>query len=86
MEVAVKLKRVMASVGRSSRGEQELVAEVNSISKLSHRNLVKLVGWCHERGELMLHREGGSHGGSKLEGKHCGGCREDGAVGSERQR
>jgi interleukin-1 receptor-associated kinase 1 len=54
MEVAVKLKRVMASVGRSSRGEQEFVAEVNSISKLSHRNLVKLVGWCHERGELML--------------------------------
>ncbi|TKW06180.1 hypothetical protein SEVIR_7G225500v4 [Setaria viridis] len=51
MEVAVK--RVMAS-GGSSRGEQEFVAEVNSISKLSHRNLVRLIGWCHERGELLL--------------------------------
>ncbi|OEL12910.1 putative L-type lectin-domain containing receptor kinase S.5 [Dichanthelium oligosanthes] len=51
MEVAVK--RVMTS-DNSSRGEQEFVAEVNSISKLSHRNLVKLIGWCHERGELLL--------------------------------
>ncbi|PUZ48617.1 hypothetical protein GQ55_7G259400 [Panicum hallii var. hallii] len=51
MEVAVK--RVMTSAS-SSRGEQEFVAEVNSISKLSHRNLVKLIGWCHERGELLL--------------------------------
>ncbi|KAG2574285.1 probable L-type lectin-domain containing receptor kinase S.5 [Panicum virgatum] len=51
-EVAVK--RVMTSGGSSSRGEQEFVAEVNSISKLSHRNLVKLIGWCHERGELLL--------------------------------
>ncbi|KAG2568322.1 probable L-type lectin-domain containing receptor kinase S.5 [Panicum virgatum] len=51
MEVAVK--RVMTS-GGSSRGEQEFVAEVNSISKLSHRNLVKLIGWCHDRGELLL--------------------------------
>ncbi|RLM73581.1 hypothetical protein C2845_PM15G19740 [Panicum miliaceum] len=51
MEVAVK--RVMTSAN-TSRGEQEFIAEVNSISKLSHRNLVKLIGWCHERGELLL--------------------------------
>ncbi|GJN26618.1 hypothetical protein PR202_gb14564 [Eleusine coracana subsp. coracana] len=52
MEVAVK--RVSTSSNSSRRGEQEFVAEVNTISKLSHRNLVKLIGWCHERGELLL--------------------------------
>lgn len=53
MGVNVAVKRVMTSAN-SNRGEQEFVAEVNSISKLSHRNLVKLMGWCHERGELLL--------------------------------
>ncbi|KAF0894464.1 hypothetical protein E2562_039100 [Oryza meyeriana var. granulata] len=53
MEVAVK--RVAANNNaNSNRGEQEFVAEVNTISKLSHRNLVKLIGWCHEGGELLL--------------------------------
>lgn len=51
MEVAVK--RVSAN-NSSSRGEKEFVAEVNTIGKLSHRNLVKLVGLCHEGGELLL--------------------------------
>ncbi|TVU42475.1 hypothetical protein EJB05_08882, partial [Eragrostis curvula] len=51
MEVAVK--RVSTS-SNSRRGEQEFVAEVNTISKLSHRNLVKLIGWCHEKDELLL--------------------------------
>ncbi|KAL6843939.1 hypothetical protein ACP4OV_026510 [Aristida adscensionis] len=53
MEVAVKRVSSSAS-GGSRRGEREFVAEVNTISKLSHRNLVKLIGWCHERGELLL--------------------------------
>ncbi|XP_003581567.1 probable L-type lectin-domain containing receptor kinase S.5 isoform X2 [Brachypodium distachyon] len=52
MEVAVK--RVSTSNQKSSRGEQEFVAEVNTISKLSHRNLVKLIGLCHEGAELLL--------------------------------
>ncbi|KAK1685050.1 hypothetical protein QYE76_045898 [Lolium multiflorum] len=51
MEVAVK--RVSTNVN-SNRGEKEFVAEVNTISKLSHRNLVKLIGWCHKKGELLL--------------------------------
>uniref|UniRef100_A0ACD5ZP95 Uncharacterized protein n=1 Tax=Avena sativa TaxID=4498 RepID=A0ACD5ZP95_AVESA len=50
-EVAVK--RVSAN-DKSRRGEKEFVAEVNTISKLSHRNLVKLMGWCHDGGELLL--------------------------------
>ncbi|XP_051219271.1 probable L-type lectin-domain containing receptor kinase S.5 [Lolium perenne] len=51
MEVAVK--RVSTNVN-SNRGEKEFVAEVNTISNLSHRNLVKLIGWCHKKGELLL--------------------------------
>jgi serine/threonine protein kinase len=53
MDMEVAVKRVSTS-SKSRRGEQEFVAEVNTISKLSHRNLVKLIGWCHERGELLL--------------------------------
>ncbi|CAL4963163.1 unnamed protein product [Urochloa decumbens] len=54
MEVAVKRVSSTSAAGSSNRGEKEFVAEVNTISKLSHRNLVKLIGWCHERGELLL--------------------------------
>ncbi|CAO2190676.1 unnamed protein product [Urochloa humidicola] len=57
MEVAVKrvsTSTAAAGSSRSNRGEKEFVAEVNTISKLSHRNLVKLIGWCHEKGELLL--------------------------------
>ncbi|KAL6597801.1 hypothetical protein ACP70R_046606 [Stipagrostis hirtigluma subsp. patula] len=53
MDMEVAVKRISTS-GNSNRGEQEFVAEVNTISKLSHRNLVKLIGWCHEGGELLL--------------------------------
>ncbi|KAL6888594.1 hypothetical protein ACP4OV_009620 [Aristida adscensionis] len=55
MEVAVKrVSSAAASGGNPGRGEQEFVAEVNTISRLSHRNLVKLIGWCHDGGELLL--------------------------------
>lgn len=49
VEVAVK------RIARNSRGgEREFVAEVTTISQISHRNLVKLIGWCHDAGELLL--------------------------------
>ncbi|RWW03446.1 hypothetical protein GW17_00033397 [Ensete ventricosum] len=49
MEVAVK------RVSRNGhRGEREFIAEVTTISQLSHRNLVKLIGWCNEEEELLL--------------------------------
>ncbi|XP_072958179.1 probable L-type lectin-domain containing receptor kinase S.5 [Typha angustifolia] len=51
MNREVAVKRVS---GNSHRGEQEFISEVNIISQLSHRNLVKLIGWCHEKGELIL--------------------------------
>lgn len=39
---------------RSDQGPKEFASEVNIISRLSHKNLVKLTGWCHEKGELLL--------------------------------
>ncbi|KAJ8765611.1 hypothetical protein K2173_014733 [Erythroxylum novogranatense] len=48
-EIAVK------KVSRGSKqGKKEYVSEVKIISRLRHRNLVQLIGWCHEKGELML--------------------------------
>ncbi|KAF2320634.1 hypothetical protein GH714_029290 [Hevea brasiliensis] len=38
---------------RSKQGVKEFAAEVKIISRLRHRNLVKLIGWCHEK-ELLL--------------------------------
>ncbi|XP_065873086.1 L-type lectin-domain containing receptor kinase IX.1-like [Euphorbia lathyris] len=38
----------------SKQGKKEYVTEVKVISRLRHRNLVKLIGWCHERGEFLL--------------------------------
>ncbi|OAY39437.1 L-type lectin-domain containing receptor kinase IX.1 [Manihot esculenta] len=46
----VAVKRVSK---RSKQGVKEYAAEVKIISRLRHRNLVKLIGWCHEK-ELLL--------------------------------
>ncbi|GMH25279.1 hypothetical protein Nepgr_027122 [Nepenthes gracilis] len=48
-EIAVK----RVSKG-SKQGKKEYVSEVRIISRLRHRNLVQLIGWCHEKGELLL--------------------------------
>ncbi|KAF3792083.1 L-type lectin-domain containing receptor kinase IX-1 [Nymphaea thermarum] len=47
----VAVKRISKG---SSQGKKEYVAEVSVISRLRHRNLVRLIGWCHERGEFLL--------------------------------
>ncbi|WOG98146.1 hypothetical protein DCAR_0417487 [Daucus carota subsp. sativus] len=47
-EVAVKRLK------NSGNGKQEFIAEVKSIGNLHHKNLVKLVGWCHEGNELVV--------------------------------
>ncbi|RZC81916.1 hypothetical protein C5167_044495 [Papaver somniferum] len=38
----------------SQQGKREYQSEVKVISQLRHRNLVQLIGWSHERNELLL--------------------------------
>jgi serine/threonine protein kinase len=47
----VAIKRVSKG---SKQGIKEYASEVKIISRLGHRNLVQLIGWCHGRGELLL--------------------------------
>ncbi|KAI3445812.1 hypothetical protein Pfo_002477 [Paulownia fortunei] len=47
----IAVKRVSRG---SKQGLKEYASEVKIISQLRHRNLVQLIGWCHERGELLL--------------------------------
>jgi serine/threonine protein kinase len=47
----VAIKRVSKD---SKQGTKEYVSEVRIISRLRHRNLVQLIGWCHGGGELLL--------------------------------
>jgi serine/threonine protein kinase len=49
LEVAIK----RVSKG-SKQGKKEYISEVRIISRLRHRNLVQLIGWCHDGGELLL--------------------------------
>jgi interleukin-1 receptor-associated kinase 1 len=51
MNREVAIKRVSET---SRRGWKEFVAEVSIISRLRHRNLVQLIGWCHGGNELLL--------------------------------
>ncbi|PKA45613.1 L-type lectin-domain containing receptor kinase IX.1 [Apostasia shenzhenica] len=51
MKMEVAIKRVARG---SQQGKKEYISEVTIISRLRHRNLVQLVGWCHERKELLL--------------------------------
>ncbi|XP_059077197.1 L-type lectin-domain containing receptor kinase IX.1-like [Cryptomeria japonica] len=36
------------------RGLKEFISEISIVSRVRHRNLVQLLGWCHEKGELLL--------------------------------
>lgn len=47
----VAIKRVSTE---SQQGKKEYISEVKIISQLRHRNLVQLVGWCHDNGEFLL--------------------------------
>lgn len=47
----VAVKRVSHE---SKQGLREFVAEIATIGRLRHRNLVQLQGWCRRRGDLLL--------------------------------
>ncbi|XP_059650075.1 L-type lectin-domain containing receptor kinase IX.1-like [Cornus florida] len=47
----VAVKRVSRG---SKQGLKEYISEVKIISRLRHKNLVQLIGWCHEKNELLL--------------------------------
>ncbi|XWS39805.1 hypothetical protein CRYUN_Cryun18bG0086000 [Craigia yunnanensis] len=47
----VAIKRVSSG---SKQGIKEYASEVKIISRLRHRNLVQLLGWCHDKKELLL--------------------------------
>jgi len=51
LDLYVAIKRVSRS---SSQGRKEYASEVTIISQLRHRNLVKLIGWCHSHDDLLL--------------------------------
>ncbi|KAL5562750.1 hypothetical protein UlMin_032497 [Ulmus minor] len=51
LNLTVAVKRVSK---QSKQGRKEYVSEVKIISRIKHRNLVQLIGWCHEKGEFLL--------------------------------
>ncbi|KAL3741664.1 hypothetical protein ACJRO7_017173 [Eucalyptus globulus] len=59
MNVNVAIKKINQG---SRQGIKEFATEVMTISRLQHRNLVQLIGWCHEKKELLLIYEFMSNG------------------------
>ncbi|XBH82978.1 hypothetical protein VPH35_071519 [Triticum aestivum] len=51
LKVEVAIKKVSKT---SKQGRKEYMSEVKIISRLRHRNIVQLIGWCHGGGELLL--------------------------------
>ncbi|KAG6488318.1 L-type lectin-domain containing receptor kinase IX.1-like [Zingiber officinale] len=47
----VAIKRISKG---SKQGRKEYISEVKIFSRLRHRNLVQLIGWCHTKGEFLL--------------------------------
>ncbi|CAN1141509.1 L-type lectin-domain containing receptor kinase IX.1 [Linum perenne] len=50
LNMFVAVKRIL----RAAQGVQEYANEIMIISQLRHKNLVQLIGWCHEKRELLL--------------------------------
>ncbi|CAL9017113.1 unnamed protein product [Prunus brigantina] len=48
----VAVKRISRG---SKQGPKEYASEVRIISRVRHRNLVQLIGWCHERKFLLVY-------------------------------
>ncbi|KAK3211110.1 hypothetical protein Dsin_015816 [Dipteronia sinensis] len=50
-DMPIAVKRISRG---SKQGKKEYITEVKIISQLRHRNLVQLLGWCHDRGEFLI--------------------------------
>ncbi|MCO5556838.1 hypothetical protein L7F22_010392 [Adiantum nelumboides] len=50
--VAIAVKRISKG---SKQGVKEFVSEVSTIGRLRHRNLVPLLGWCQEKGFILVY-------------------------------
>ncbi|PIM99772.1 Serine/threonine protein kinase [Handroanthus impetiginosus] len=51
LDIPVAVKKISRG---SKQGKKQYVTEVKIISMLRHRNLVQLIGWCHDQGEFLL--------------------------------
>ncbi|KAI6694987.1 hypothetical protein NL676_022697, partial [Syzygium grande] len=51
LDRVIAVKRISRG---SKQGKREFVTEVKVISSLRHRNLVQLIGYCHDRHEFLL--------------------------------
>ncbi|XP_010453084.1 PREDICTED: L-type lectin-domain containing receptor kinase IX.1-like isoform X2 [Camelina sativa] len=51
LDMMVAIKKF---AGGSKQGKREFITEVKIISSLRHRNLVQLIGWCHEKDEFLM--------------------------------
>ncbi|GKV37123.1 hypothetical protein SLEP1_g45185 [Rubroshorea leprosula] len=59
VDMLIAIKKISKG---SKQGKKEYATEVKTISQLRHRNLVQLIGWCHERSEFLLVYEFMSNG------------------------
>ncbi|GLT46887.1 hypothetical protein SLA2020_206160 [Shorea laevis] len=51
LDMLIAIKKISRG---SKQGKKEYVTEVKIISQLRHRNLVQLIGWCHDKSEFLL--------------------------------
>ncbi|OMO92196.1 hypothetical protein COLO4_17802 [Corchorus olitorius] len=70
LDIDVAVKKISRG---SKQGVKEYISEVTVITRLKHRNLVQLIGWCHDRGQFLLVYEFMPNGSldSHLFGQNC---------------
>ncbi|XP_050292088.1 L-type lectin-domain containing receptor kinase IX.1-like [Quercus robur] len=51
LDMLIAVKKISRG---SKQGKKEYVTEVKIFNQLRHRNLVQLIGWCHDKGEFLL--------------------------------
>ncbi|KAK8613543.1 hypothetical protein V6N13_101302 [Hibiscus sabdariffa] len=51
MNCNIAVKRITPD---SKQGVKEYVSEVTTVSRLRHRNLVQLIGWCHDNKDFLI--------------------------------